>query len=245
MWIVAGTTLARSGRATWRSPRRCPECKTGPMFHPAHRWGLCWVRLPGGEPCQCRARKSRRPLLRPSPCSGQHGQRSGRVKDRRSRPRSGAAGVLIVLAGWPGSYERRQAGPLTRGGRMPALAFGHAGRPTQPAPRPGDAPRTGGAAWPCRGASAAGGRGLGRPGRRGTRWPAGAARPWTAAPAPAPAACGRAPGRSGRRRHQAIARRCHYRRRSPGPARYCETVVLGWRCLRRWNYPEVVLGTYV
>ena len=30
---------------------RCPDCKTGPMFHPAHRWGPCWVRLPGGELC--------------------------------------------------------------------------------------------------------------------------------------------------------------------------------------------------
>jgi hypothetical protein len=30
---------------------RCPECKTGPRFHPAHRWGPCWVRLPDGELC--------------------------------------------------------------------------------------------------------------------------------------------------------------------------------------------------
>ena len=30
---------------------RCPDCKTGPMFHPAHRWGPCWVKLPGGELC--------------------------------------------------------------------------------------------------------------------------------------------------------------------------------------------------
>jgi hypothetical protein len=26
-------------------------CKTGPMFHPTHRWGPCWVRMPGGEFC--------------------------------------------------------------------------------------------------------------------------------------------------------------------------------------------------
>jgi hypothetical protein len=32
---------------------RCPDCKTGPMFHPAHRWEPCLVRLPGGEVCGC------------------------------------------------------------------------------------------------------------------------------------------------------------------------------------------------
>ena len=30
---------------------RCPDCKPGPMFHPAYRWGPCWVRLPDGELC--------------------------------------------------------------------------------------------------------------------------------------------------------------------------------------------------
>ena len=36
---------------------RCPDCKSPDrsgrplMFHPAHRWGPCWVRLPGGELC--------------------------------------------------------------------------------------------------------------------------------------------------------------------------------------------------
>jgi hypothetical protein len=30
---------------------RCPECKAGPMFHPAHRWGPCWVKMPNGEAC--------------------------------------------------------------------------------------------------------------------------------------------------------------------------------------------------
>jgi hypothetical protein len=29
---------------------RC-TCQSGGMFHPAHLWGPCWVRLPGGEPC--------------------------------------------------------------------------------------------------------------------------------------------------------------------------------------------------
>ena len=32
------------------NPRR-PDCKTGPMFHPAHRGGPCWVKLPDGELC--------------------------------------------------------------------------------------------------------------------------------------------------------------------------------------------------
>jgi hypothetical protein len=36
---------------------RCYECKSddlsgrAPMFHPAHRWGPCEVRMPGGELC--------------------------------------------------------------------------------------------------------------------------------------------------------------------------------------------------
>ena len=36
---------------------RCPDCTSPdpsgrpPMFHPAHRWGPCWVRLPDGELC--------------------------------------------------------------------------------------------------------------------------------------------------------------------------------------------------
>jgi hypothetical protein len=32
---------------------RCPDCKTGPMFHPSHPWGPCWVRMPGGDECGC------------------------------------------------------------------------------------------------------------------------------------------------------------------------------------------------
>ena len=36
---------------------RCPDCTSPdlsgrlPMFHPAHRWEPCGVRLPGGELC--------------------------------------------------------------------------------------------------------------------------------------------------------------------------------------------------
>ena len=36
---------------------RCPDCQSPdpngrpPMFHPAHPWGPCWVRLPDGELC--------------------------------------------------------------------------------------------------------------------------------------------------------------------------------------------------
>jgi hypothetical protein len=36
---------------------RCPDCTSPdpsgrpPMFHPAHRWGPCWVKLPDGELC--------------------------------------------------------------------------------------------------------------------------------------------------------------------------------------------------
>jgi hypothetical protein len=30
---------------------RCRECKTGPMFHPAHLSGPCRAKLPGGELC--------------------------------------------------------------------------------------------------------------------------------------------------------------------------------------------------
>ena len=49
----------------WVKPRRidpnprCPECKSpdprgrAPMFHPAHKWGPCQVRMPGGDPCGC------------------------------------------------------------------------------------------------------------------------------------------------------------------------------------------------
>ena len=32
---------------------RCPDCKTGPMFHPAHPCEPCWVRMPGGDECGC------------------------------------------------------------------------------------------------------------------------------------------------------------------------------------------------
>jgi len=32
---------------------RCPDCKTGPMFHPAHPFEPCWVKLPGGQMCGC------------------------------------------------------------------------------------------------------------------------------------------------------------------------------------------------
>ena len=41
---------------------RCYECKSPdtpllrgrpPMFHPAHKWGPCDVRMAGGEPCGC------------------------------------------------------------------------------------------------------------------------------------------------------------------------------------------------
>ena len=32
---------------------RCPKCKTGPMFHPAHRWGPCQVQPTGEEVCGC------------------------------------------------------------------------------------------------------------------------------------------------------------------------------------------------
>ena len=66
---------ARSGRLTgvadaerWYDPGevrprdlainpRCPDCQSPdpngrpPMFHPAHPWGPCWVRLPDGELC--------------------------------------------------------------------------------------------------------------------------------------------------------------------------------------------------
>jgi hypothetical protein len=40
---------------------RCYECKSpdprgrAPMFHPAHRWGPCEVRMPGGNRCGCMA----------------------------------------------------------------------------------------------------------------------------------------------------------------------------------------------
>jgi hypothetical protein len=40
---------------------RCYECKSpdtlrgmAPMFHPRHRWGPYWVRMPGGERCGCK-----------------------------------------------------------------------------------------------------------------------------------------------------------------------------------------------
>ena len=32
---------------------RCADCQTGSMYHLAHPWGLCIVRLPGGAPCPC------------------------------------------------------------------------------------------------------------------------------------------------------------------------------------------------
>jgi len=32
---------------------RCSECKTGPMFHPTHKWGPCSVPLPWGDRCPC------------------------------------------------------------------------------------------------------------------------------------------------------------------------------------------------
>ena len=54
------------------------------------------------------------PLLRPSPVSGQPGERSGRVKDRRSRPRSGAAGVLDAAAQRPTLTPRGWGGSRTR-----------------------------------------------------------------------------------------------------------------------------------
>ena len=34
---------------------RCPHCKSGGMFHPAHRWAPCQVRLEGGDLCGCSA----------------------------------------------------------------------------------------------------------------------------------------------------------------------------------------------
>ena len=40
---------------------RCYECKSpdpmgrAPVFHPAHRWGPCEVRMPGGDECGCTA----------------------------------------------------------------------------------------------------------------------------------------------------------------------------------------------
>jgi hypothetical protein len=50
---------------------RCESCSSPdphgrpPMFHPAHPWGPCWVRPPGGEPCQCRAHQE--PTATPPP----------------------------------------------------------------------------------------------------------------------------------------------------------------------------------
>jgi hypothetical protein len=32
---------------------RCSSCKTGPMFHPAHKWTACQVSMPGGGYCGC------------------------------------------------------------------------------------------------------------------------------------------------------------------------------------------------
>lgn len=32
---------------------RCPDCKTGTMFHPSHQWGPCDVILDGGDQCDC------------------------------------------------------------------------------------------------------------------------------------------------------------------------------------------------
>ena len=28
---------------------RCPDCKSGPMFHPAHPWGPCIVTFPAAS----------------------------------------------------------------------------------------------------------------------------------------------------------------------------------------------------
>jgi hypothetical protein len=33
---------------------RCPNCKTGNMFHPAHPDGSCWVQPVGEAQCSCR-----------------------------------------------------------------------------------------------------------------------------------------------------------------------------------------------
>jgi len=39
---------------------RCPNCKTGDMFHPQHKWAPCIARLPGGDHCPCTAHNSER-----------------------------------------------------------------------------------------------------------------------------------------------------------------------------------------
>jgi hypothetical protein len=39
-------------RDVWSNPR-CPECKTGPMFHPAHLYGACRVMTEEGGACGC------------------------------------------------------------------------------------------------------------------------------------------------------------------------------------------------
>jgi hypothetical protein len=79
-----------------------PEWRHGPPGAPL-----------GGVQRQAAHRRIRSPgpYLRPSPCSGQPGQWSGRVKDRRSRPRSGAAGVLDAAAERPTITPRGWATP--------------------------------------------------------------------------------------------------------------------------------------
>lgn len=48
-WFQAGEVKPRKHE----SNSRCPDCKTGPMFHPAHRWGPCQVNVGSGLLCGC------------------------------------------------------------------------------------------------------------------------------------------------------------------------------------------------
>jgi len=55
VWVTSGPTDIFVPLIVGGHNPRCSECKSGPMFHPAHRWGPCSVPLPGGDHCPCTA----------------------------------------------------------------------------------------------------------------------------------------------------------------------------------------------